>query len=295
MAWGFDAQVGGDQWLEQRVQMDELKRRSEQDRIQNILRRIGSQEQTRQFDVNAVENARQFDEGLGLDKDRLGEQGRQFDAEEPTREAGRLLTGAQTADIQRRPQAEIDERAFEQDMLGRREASEGRLITRRADEDIRAQGVTASPQPGQGGPSEYSQERARRSIQSVDELIGKVGGWTAGPGSVLANIPGTDARDFSAQLETLKANIGFNELAEMRAASKTGGALGAISDREISLLSSVLGSLDPGQSPDALRGQLQKIKESLERWNTAQSGGGQPPPGDPPPGGGGNPDPLGLR
>jgi hypothetical protein len=99
-----------------------------------------------------------------------------------------------------------------------------------------------------------------------------VSGWTAGAGSALGMIPGTPARDFTAELNTLKSNIAFGELAEMRAASKTGGALGAISEKELTLLESALGALDQGQSPGNLSAQLDKIVGSLERWENAKSG-----------------------
>jgi hypothetical protein len=134
--------------------------------------------------------------------------------------------------------------------------------------------LDAKYKTGQGaGPSPYSQERATRTIQSVDELMGKVNRWTTGMGSLLANIPETDATDFASELDTLKANIAFNELTAMREASKTGGALGAVSDAEMRLLQSALGSLNPRQSPENIKAQLQKIKESVHRW---QEAGGQP-------------------
>lgn len=117
--------------------------------------------------------------------------------------------------------------------------------------------------------SPYAKERADRTVQSVDELMGKVNGWTAGRGSLLSAIPETDARDFAASLNTLKANIAFNELTAMREASKTGGALGQVSNIELQLLESALGALDPGQKPAALKAQLQKIKDSVQRWQAA--------------------------
>ncbi len=133
--------------------------------------------------------------------------------------------------------------------------------------------------------SEYSTERAYRTVQSVDELIGKVSRWTTGVGSMLSGIPESGARNFAAELETLKANIAFNELTAMREASKTGGALGQVSDKEASLLQSALGALDPGQSPGNLRAQLQKIKDSVQRWQQAKSlqgaGGARPVVADP--------------
>jgi len=124
--------------------------------------------------------------------------------------------------------------------------------------------------PDANGPSPYAAERAKRTVDAVDRIIGKVGLLTAGPGSMLSMIPGTDSRDFEAELNTLKSNIAFNELAAMREASKTGGALGAVSDREMTLLQSVLGGLDSGQSPSALRTQLQQVKDSVQRWQAAE-------------------------
>jgi hypothetical protein len=138
-------------------------------------------------------------------------------------------------------------------------------------------GLSSAGEPTGNAPSPYAQERNVRNLESLDALMGKVGNWTAGAGSLLANVPGTDARDFAAELDTLKANIAFGELTAMREASKTGGALGAISDRELALLSSALGALDPGQSPAHLKAQLQKIRDSIARWTAAQGGGATPP------------------
>lgn len=137
--------------------------------------------------------------------------------------------------------------------------------------------VAQRKQPDSAGPSPYAAERAQRTIQSVDELMGKVSRWTAGVGSLLSGVPETDARNFSTELDTLKANIAFNELAQMREASKTGGALGAVSEREMALLQSTLGGLDAGQSPENLKAQLKKVKESVQRWQAAQGAGGAVP------------------
>lgn len=129
--------------------------------------------------------------------------------------------------------------------------------------------------PGQQSP--YATERAARTVQSVDELIGKVNQWTTGIGSILARIPQTDARNFQAELDTLKANIAFNELTAMREASKTGGALGQVSNIELNLLQSALGALDTGQSPANIKNQLEKIKGSVQRWTAAATKGGGGP------------------
>lgn len=145
--------------------------------------------------------------------------------------------------------------------------------------DIPFDAVAARQNTLGAGESPYSKERALRTVQSVDELKKKVSAWTVGYGSTLSSIPESDARNFKAELDTLKANIAFNELAQMRNASKTGGALGAVSDKEGQLLQSALGALDTGQSAENFSGQLDKIKASIERWQQAmETQGGAPKP-----------------
>lgn len=122
---------------------------------------------------------------------------------------------------------------------------------------------------GQNVASPYAEERAGRTVQAVDELLGQVSRWNTGMGSMLSGVPESGARNFKGQLDTLKANIAFNELTSMREASKTGGALGAVSEREMELLQSALGALDQGQSPEQISAQLQKVKESVQRWQQA--------------------------
>lgn len=134
-----------------------------------------------------------------------------------------------------------------------------------------ARGETATDGAPAGGQSPYTRERSTRVLQSVDELLQKVGASTTGMGSLLTWIPGSAATDFEAELDTLKANIAFNELTQMREASKTGGALGAVSDRELSLLSSALGALNNRQSPANLARNLNRIKDSITRWQQAMS------------------------
>lgn len=117
--------------------------------------------------------------------------------------------------------------------------------------------------------SPYQQERMTRNLNSIDNLMGQVSNWTTGVGSLLSVIPGTAARDFKADVSELSANIAFGELTAMREASKTGGALGAVSEKELQLLESALGSLDRAQSPAQFKEALTTIKSSIERWKAA--------------------------
>lgn len=80
-------------------------------------------------------------------------------------------------------------------------------------------------------------------------------------GSLLKSVPGTPARDMLGLIDTVKANVGFDKLQQMRAASPTGGALGQVSERENELLQSVIGNLELSQSEDQLRFNLQRVKD----------------------------------
>lgn len=134
--------------------------------------------------------------------------------------------------------------------------------------------------------SPYQAERALRTIQSVDELKslaqkspGIFGRTAALP--IPESARSDDFRNFSAQLNTLKSSIIQNELTAMREASKTGGALGSVSDKESEFLSSALGALDMRQSPENFIQQLDKIKNSVDRWQqTVRQEGGVIPIGD---------------
>jgi GH24 family phage-related lysozyme (muramidase) len=62
-----------------------------------------------------------------------------------------------------------------------------------------------------------------------------------------------------ARLGTLKSQIAFSVLQAMRDASKTGGALGAVSEKELALLENNLASLDPKQGDQAFKDSLDRI------------------------------------
>lgn len=163
----------------------------------------------------------------------------------------------------------------------------------------------------QGDPaiSPYQAERSTRVLQSVDELLAQVdvdGDQNVGffaKGQSL--IPGTSEYYFAKQLETLKSNIAYSELTAMREASKTGGALGQVSDKETALLSSALGAVDIGLSKEQFIEQMERIRGSIERWQEAvtQYGGESDTYTDPDTGqtyyfnsgGGGTPTASGMR
>jgi hypothetical protein len=126
-------------------------------------------------------------------------------------------------------------------------------------------------QKTQQGKIQTITDNADRIISTVDQAIPLIGYTTAGVAGAL-NIPGTEGRDLETALTTIKANLGFDRLQQMRDASKTGGALGQVAVKELEALQSTVASLDRGQSPDKLRENLQDIKYYYDRWSKAVRG-----------------------
>lgn len=102
--------------------------------------------------------------------------------------------------------------------------------------------------------------------QMVLSAIGRAralaqGGETGAVGETMRHVPGTRAYDLHATLETIRSNIGFDALAEMRANSPTGGALGNVTERELALLQSIMDSLDQGQSTEQFNAALTRLEQ----------------------------------
>lgn len=103
-------------------------------------------------------------------------------------------------------------------------------------------------------------------LKEVRDAKGLVGWNTAGVGGVLANVPATDARDLSAKLQTIKANLGFDRLQQMRSESPTGGALGQVAVQELAALQATVASLDQMQGSAQLGKALDKIDTHYTNW-----------------------------
>lgn len=135
---------------------------------------------------------------------------------------------------------------------------------------------TIAPGVRPPGTAEAAQKRERKVdsliktaeivTTTVDSALKKVGRLTTGAGgAALGMIPGTDAYDLRAEIDTLKANLGFDTLQAMRDASPTGGALGQVAVQELTMLQSTVASLDPNQSPEQLRRNLESVRDRYQR------------------------------
>lgn len=109
--------------------------------------------------------------------------------------------------------------------------------------------------------------RIRGALTEAEDLISPT--TTGVIGGVAARVGGTKARDLAGKLETIKANLGFDELQKMRDASPTGGALGQVAVKELIALQSTVASLDQGMSEAELKKSIKKIRQHYDAWYEA--------------------------
>jgi hypothetical protein len=80
-------------------------------------------------------------------------------------------------------------------------------------------------------------------------------------GNLLKSVPNTPAHSVMLNIETIEAAVAFDRLQAMRNASKTGGALGQVSNIELRLLSSSLGNLKQSNSKEEFQRNLDQVKK----------------------------------
>lgn len=78
---------------------------------------------------------------------------------------------------------------------------------------------------------------------------------------LMKGIGGSKAADAEALAKTVRANIGFDRLQQMRDASPTGGALGSVSEQEMATLQAVMGNLEQSQSEGQFIQNLDRMGE----------------------------------
>lgn len=143
------------------------------------------------------------------------------------------------------------------------------------------------------------QQRVQLITDTIDKAIEQVGPLSAGvvgaslddPGGVLGAprraLFGQGAANLRATIDTVAANIGFEELQRLRDNSPTGGALGQVTERELKFLQSVLASLSQDQEPKQLKARLRTVKDQIiQSWDRVEQayrqdfGGQQSQPSD---------------
>ena len=120
---------------------------------------------------------------------------------------------------------------------------------------------------------------ATTALQKIDEIIavlpGEGGQLTSSIASLLerAGPSGNLAKQLEGLLQPARANVAFNTLQAMREASKTGGALGNVSNVELNLLMGTQGNLGMEQGLLQLRDTLASLVENaqISRANIQQA------------------------
>jgi hypothetical protein len=101
-------------------------------------------------------------------------------------------------------------------------------------------------------------ESLRRTIRTGDQLLKHPGREMAtGGSSFMSMIPGTDAKGFSANLDTFKSQNFLPAVAQMKGA-------GALSDAEGKKLTDAIGALDPQMPQDEFKASLSQIISDLK-------------------------------
>lgn len=117
-----------------------------------------------------------------------------------------------------------------------------------------------------------AEARLNSHIASLDRLIKKADDLRRNPSldratgmwAYIPSIWGGKAADVDAAVGSLKAQLGFDTLQDMRANSPTGGALGNVSNQENELLQNALTALAQSQSADEYRRNLLEVMNFAE-------------------------------
>lgn len=98
-----------------------------------------------------------------------------------------------------------------------------------------------------------------RAISLLEENPG-AGGRNA---AVMRFDPESQSRELERLYSTIGAYTSFDRLQRMRESSPTGGALGAVSERELSMLQNAYGALDPTAPPETQLYNLRRLNDLI--------------------------------
>jgi len=108
--------------------------------------------------------------------------------------------------------------------------------------------------------SDLKKEKEAKGTEKISPYT-RITGVT---GKAFEGYPGGARQTAKGYIDTIRANIGFDRLDQMRQESPTGGALGQIAVQEIQFLQASLGSLDLDADPDVLIKNLERIKTAYD-------------------------------
>lgn len=120
------------------------------------------------------------------------------------------------------------------------------------------------------------------ALDDIDRLMKTATLPTTGAlGARVSEIGGTASHDIASALTTIKANISFDRLQQMRAASPTGGALGGVAVEELRALQNSAAAVEQSQSPEQFKLNLGRLREQynlvVHGPQTTRPDGSSPP------------------
>ncbi|MDX5517963.1 hypothetical protein [Stenotrophomonas sp. RG-453] len=172
------------------------------------------------------------DEAAAVERARINAQNQNFETD--IEQKRRLAE--QQAQIDAQKAREMDREKADSQRLSGRPAAEASLRDAESNLDRLA--------------AQARQLSSHRGLASITGIRGSI-----------PDVLGSDAANARAELESLKSQVGFGVLQAMREASKTGGALGSVSDTENQLLQSNLAALMNSQSVESFKANLKKIED----------------------------------
>ena len=140
-------------------------------------------------------------------------------------------------------------------------------------------------QPGAQATTTSIAINMRDINETVDRLLQNQAGIksaTGFGGELQSRVGGTTAANAKADLDRVKSAISLSAIAKMRAESKTGGAVGNMTEKEWPRFESIYGSLEQAQTSDQVIKNLRELKglttetqESIIKKYDSIYGGGQ--------------------
>ena len=109
---------------------------------------------------------------------------------------------------------------------------------------------------------ETSLSQLDSQYETLGELIDDAGLTTTGRITDFIKTPA--AKNFEVKLRTVLAQEAFGTLQALRDASKTGGALGQVSEKELKLLEAARVALDQAQTPKAFKAAARKLQQRIK-------------------------------
>jgi hypothetical protein len=145
------------------------------------------------------------------------------------------------------------------------------LVTPPGGGGTRQERIPGSPAAQAGEQAQGERQQAadimKQDISRALTLSNNAGGMfrsTGVQGALFQGVPGTAAYDLRLMLDSIKANTAFDRITQMRNSNQTGAALGAVSDRDINLLQSTMGSLEQSQSRAQFETTLKRLSNLFQ-------------------------------